>query len=85
MTEARLVTPQGQTIKLTVEDYREIMALLQRRRAAFPADQLEATVNETHGKYAGGPPLTQALLQARREDQELEEARLRQGAKRQGT
>ena len=38
-----------------------------------------------YGKYAGGPSLTQAVLQARCKDQELEEARLHRRPPKQGT
>jgi hypothetical protein len=74
---ARLVTPQGKTIELPPDVYRQVKRLLvSRSRRRSPA-RLTATIQATYGKYAGEPSLTQALLAEHAAERARDEARLK--------
>ncbi len=79
-TEARLVTPHGQTIVLSAAEYAKILAAIsvQPPIMARPSlAEVRALVSELRGKYASARSLTQALLDERRQERQREEAKVR--------
>jgi len=65
-TEPRLVTPQGQMIVLTVQQYQQILKSLSISAVPTPRPsraEVRALLAEVTGKYAGRISLTQALLE----------------------
>lgn len=62
---ARLITPNGKTIELPPEVYREVRQLLAARKRRRSRAQFAQTIESTYGKYAGGASLTQQLLTER--------------------
>ena len=77
MVTPRLITPNGKTIELSPETYKQIQKLLRDNKQVKPNASQIARVEATYGKYAGKTSLTQALLKARKEDIDLEEAKMR--------
>jgi hypothetical protein len=77
--EARLVTPEGKTIVLSMAEYHKVVeALSLQAPLARPSpDEARSLAHELRGKYAAGPSLTQALLNERRKEREREENRIR--------
>jgi hypothetical protein len=74
---ARLITPEGKTIELAPETYRQIQKLLNSGYAVDSQPRRVAEIHATYGKYAGKSSLTQALLDERKVDFEHEEAKLK--------
>lgn len=72
-----LITPDGKKIELPPEVYKQIQKMLQGRKRNAPLSRRLAHIDETYGKYSGGPPLLDALLKERKEELEREEAKLR--------
>jgi hypothetical protein len=62
---ARLITPQGKTIELSPEIYKQVHELLARQPKRTSHARVDQIIRETYGKYAGGDSLTQALLSER--------------------
>ena len=71
---ARLITPKGEVIELSPETYRQIRKLISTRRTRRVAASF---LQATHGKYAGKPSLTKALLAERAADRAREEAKIK--------
>lgn len=84
LTEARLITPQGKTIILSVDQYRKVAEMLavQEPPARPSLAEVRSLLEKLRGKYAGGPSLTQALLEERRQEYQREEAKIRRHARR---
>ena len=72
---ARLITPEGKTIELAPETYRQIQELLHSGNIPDAQPRRVAEIQATYGKYAGKPSLTQALLAERQADIEREAAK----------
>ena len=76
MATPRLITPDGKTVELSRETYKQIKKLLR-------IDQQNASrtrsghIDATYGKYAGKPSLVQSLLKERKAELAREEAKLR--------
>lgn len=65
---ARLITPDGESIDLPVEVYRQIMRLLEtrpQRRSARSRAQINAAIRRGYGLLASPESFTQALLEER--------------------
>ena len=62
---ARLITPQGTTIELSPEIYKQVQELLARQPKRTSRARVDQIIRDTYGKYAGGDSLTQALLSER--------------------
>jgi predicted transcriptional regulator len=62
---ARLITPQGKTIELSPEIYKQVQELLARQPKRSSRARVEEVIRDTYGKYAGGDSLTQALQSER--------------------
>ena len=77
-TPARLITPDGKTIELAPETYRQIQKLLNSGYAVDSQPRRVAEIQATYGKYAGKPSLTRILLDERKADLERDEAKLKQ-------
>lgn len=77
MAMPRLITPDGKSIELSRELYKQIQQLLREGQSRTTRSLQRGHVNATYGKYAGKPSLVQALLKERRADLAREEARLR--------
>jgi hypothetical protein len=76
-TPARLITPDGKTIELAPEIYRQIQKLLNSGYSVDAQPRRVAEIQATYGKYAGKPALTQVLLDERKADLEREEIKLK--------
>lgn len=74
---ARLITPQGKTIELPPDVYRQVKRLLASRSRRRSPARLTATIQATYGKYADGPSLTKALLAEHSAERARDEARLK--------
>ena len=72
---ARLITPDGKSIDLPPEVYRQVRHFLAKPRRRSRA-RLDEAIRATYGKYADGPSLTQALLAERAADRQREDARI---------
>ncbi len=59
---ARLITPDGKSIELSPDVYQQVRRLLTNTRRRQSRAKLDEAIRATYGKYAGGPSLTQALL-----------------------
>jgi len=75
---ARLITPRGKVIELPPEIYKEVRRILDlaahpRRRSKA---KMESVIRRTYGRLAGGPSLTQALLEEKAAERAREEAKL---------
>ena len=84
-TEPRLVTPHGQMIVLTPQQYQQVLKTLSISAAPAPRPsraEVRALLAEVTGKYMGKISLTHALLEERRKDREREEAKIRRYAQR---
>lgn len=70
-TPARLITPDGKTIELSAEVYRQVQKLLD---MGYHVEQLPriAEIRATYGKYAGKPSLVKALLEERKSERARE-------------
>lgn len=77
MTTPRLITPDGKTIELSQETYKQIQKLLREGDIDIAKPRHVAEIRATYGKYAGKPSLTQALLKERQEELAREEAKFR--------
>ena len=73
---ARLITPRGKVIELPPEIYKEIRQMLASRTRRRSKAEMEAVIRRTYGKFAGGPSLTQALLEEKAAERAREEAKL---------
>ena len=60
MTTPRLITPDGMTIELSQETYREIKKLLREGNLDVPKPHRVTEIRETYGKYAGKPSAADA-------------------------
>ena len=71
---AHLITPDGKSIELPPDVYRQIRQMLipARRRSRL---KIDAAIRATYGQYANGPSLTQALLAERAADRQREDAK----------
>ncbi|NTU62646.1 MAG: hypothetical protein HGB05_04420 [Chloroflexi bacterium] len=58
---ARLITPDGKSIELPPDVYRQVRRLLTASRRPSRA-KIDQAIRETYGKYAAGSSLTQSLL-----------------------
>ena len=76
-TPALLITPEGKTIELAPETYRQIQKLLNSGKMLDSRPRRVAEIQATYGKYAGKTSLTQTLLRERRADLEREESKLK--------
>ena len=81
---AQLITPQGTIISLPTRVYEAILEMLAEWRPTPQATRKEilALIEETRGKYAGGPSLVDALLAERAVEREREMRRDRERAER---
>jgi len=77
MVTPRLITPDGETIELSREIYRQIRKLLGENGQAVPKARRLAEIRATYGKYAGEPSLVQALLEEHQAELAREEAKLK--------
>jgi hypothetical protein len=77
MSTPRLITPDGKTIELSQETYRQIQKLLREGNVVDSKPRRVSEIRATYGKYAGKPSLTQALLKERQEEQAREEAKFK--------
>jgi len=73
---ARLITPQGKTIELSPEVYRQVQELLARQPKRPSQARIDQAIRETYGKYAGDDSLTEALLAERAAERAREDARI---------
>lgn len=71
---ARLITPDGKSIDLPPEVYRQVRQILAMPRRQSRA-KLDEAIRAGYGKYADGPSLTQALLAERTADRQREDAK----------
>lgn len=74
---ARLVTPDGKTIELSRETYRQIRKLLGENDQTAPRSRRVAEIRATYDKYAGKPSLVKALLEEHKAELAREETRLK--------
>jgi hypothetical protein len=72
---ARLITPQGKTIELPPEVYRQVQRLLASRQQHKTRAQMDRAIRSTYGKYAGRKSLTRALLTERAAERARENAK----------
>ena len=73
---ARLITPNGKTIELSTEAYREVRQLLASRKRRRSRAQITQSIESSYGKYAGGPSLTRQLLTERGAERARDVAKL---------
>ena len=73
---ARLITPQGKTIELSPEIYKQVQELLARQPKRSSRARVDQVIRDTYGKYAGGDSLTQALLSERAAECSREDAKV---------
>jgi len=76
MALPRLITPDGKTIELSRETYKQIQKLLRDGQVIAPRAH-RGHVDATYGKYAGKPSLIQALLKERKAELEREDSKQR--------
>lgn len=76
-TPARLITPDGKTIELSPETYKQVRKLIGEKYVGAPTTKRMAAIRATYGKYAGKPSLTKALLKERKAEYTRENAKLR--------
>ena len=74
---ARLITPDGKTIELSPETYKQVRKLLAGKYIVAPTTKRVAAIRATFGKYAGKPSLTKALLKERKAEYARENSKLR--------
>jgi hypothetical protein len=81
---AQLITPQGKILSLPPGMYEVILNVLEEREPAPRSTRAEvlALIEETQGKYAGKPPLVDALLAERASEREREMRRDQERAER---
>ncbi len=77
MGDAQLITPEGKTIVLPEHIYSRVMEMLVADKPPRPMtrEEIAQVIRETRGKYAGKKSMTKALLEIRREERALEEAK----------
>ncbi|MBI3913562.1 MAG: hypothetical protein HY327_05165 [Chloroflexi bacterium] len=83
--QAQLITPEGKAIALPEHVYFQPLELLEMERAStpMPKEELEQLIQETKGSLKGRRrPLTEVLLESRREELEREERGIRERQKR---
>ena len=73
---ARLITPQGKSIDLPDDVYRQVEELLAAQPQQQSRAQADKAIKAGYGKFAGGPSLTQALLAERAAERAREEAKI---------
>jgi hypothetical protein len=73
---ARLITPQGKTIELSLEFYNQVQEILARQPKRSTRTRIDRTIQETYGKYSEGDSLTQALLAERTAECSREEVKV---------
>ncbi|MBI4789258.1 MAG: hypothetical protein HY782_19670 [Chloroflexi bacterium] len=82
MGQAQLITPEGKTIVLPEKVYFRVMEMLEVEKPPrkWTPEEIEAIIQRTRGawKAEGKRPLTEALLESRREELEREEKKLRE-------
>lgn len=82
MAEAKLITPEGATIVLPSHVYTRVMEMLavDQPPREMTKEELNQVIRETRGswKVKGRRPLTEALLESRREELEREERKIRE-------
>lgn len=72
---ARLITPQGKTIELPPDVYRQVQRLLASQRQHKSRARMDRAIRSTYGKYAGKTSLTRALLTERAAERARENAK----------
>jgi hypothetical protein len=72
---ARLITPQGRTIVLSPEIYKQVQDLLARQSKHASHARIDQIIRDTYGKYADKDSLTQALLAERAAERAREDAK----------
>ncbi len=84
MGQAQLITPEGKTIVLPQYVYSRVIEMLELDKPPKPMtrEEIEKVIAETRGKYASDKSMTQALLEMRREERALEEAKYARYSKR---
>jgi len=82
MEQAQLITPQGERITLPPHIYVKVMEMLavDRPPPMMTHEEVEKVIAETYGILKGKVkrPLTEALLESRREELEREERETRE-------
>jgi hypothetical protein len=73
---ARLITPQGKTLELSPEIYKQVQELLARQPKRSSRARVDQVIRDTYGKYADGGSLTQALLAERAAECSREEGKV---------
>ncbi len=83
MGDAQLITPEGKTIILPEYIYVRVMDMLaiDSPPPKMTREQILQVIKETRGKYAGKKSMTRTLLEMRREERALEEAKYARHAK----
>jgi len=77
MAVPRLITPDGETIKLSRETYRQIRKLLGKKDQSTHRSRRVSEIRATYGKFAGEPSLVQALLVDHAAELAREDAKLK--------
>jgi len=77
MATPRLITPDGKTVELSRDIYKEIQKILRERQPTSVRSKRAGHIAATYGKYAGKPSLVQALLKERKLELAREESRMR--------
>jgi hypothetical protein len=77
MVTPRLITPDGKTIELSRETYRQVRKLLDEERRAVPESRRLSNIRATYGKYADKPSLLQDLLDEHRAELAREKAKIK--------
>ncbi len=77
MVTPRLITPDGKTIELSREAYKQIRKLLGEERRAAPKARRLLNIRATYGKYADKPSLLQDLLDEHKAELAREDAKLK--------
>ena len=77
MNQAQLITPEGKTIVLPEQVYFKVKEFLEEKESSksMTRAQIQQVIKETFGKYTSEYSMTEALLQMRREERALEEAK----------
>jgi hypothetical protein len=70
---ARLITPQGKTIELSPEVYKQVQDILERQQKRSTRVRIDQAIQNTYGKYADGDSLTHALAAERMDERARED------------
>ena len=77
MATPRLITPNGKTVELSRDVYKEFQKILRERQSASTRSKRAGHIAATYGKYASKSSLVQALLKERKLELAREEAKMR--------